>query len=116
MKKELLEIEPEKMFTDVPLLDFIYVIPTRRKYDSGYMCMEVIGENRNGYKKKLATYSDVFDICEIFTNRHQYFTLSMDIPEYGILRFFSHQNQFKVEHYGISTFSISIVEKVGSQK
>ena len=111
MKKELLEVEHEKIFIDVPLLDIIYVIPTRRKHDSGYMCMEVIGENHDGYKKKLATYSDVFDICEIFTNRHQYFTLSMDIPEYGVMRFFSQQNQFKVEHYGISTFGISIVER-----
>lgn len=111
MKKELLEVENEKMFVEIPLLDYIYVIPTRRKHNSGYMCMEIIGANQDGYKKKLAIYSDVFDICEIFTNRHQYFTLSMDIPEYGVMRFFSQQNQFKVEHYGISSFSISIVER-----
>lgn len=111
IKDELLNLEHEKIFTDVPLLDIIYVIPTRRKHESGYMQMEIIGENRDGYRKKLATYSDVFDICEIFTNRHQYYTVSMDIPEYGVLRFFSQQNRFKVEHYGISSFGISIVEK-----
>ena len=110
MKKELLEIEHEKLFKEIPLLDFIYIIPTRHKHDSGYMCMEIIGENKEGYKKKLATYSDVFDINEIFVSRHQYCTLSMDIPEYGVLRIFSHQNRFKVEHYGISSFSISLVE------
>lgn len=111
MKKELLELENATIIEDIPLLDIIYVIPTRRKHDSGYMCMEIIGENREGYKKKLATYSDVFDVGEIFTNRHQYFTLSMDIPEYGILRFFSQFNRFKVKHHGISTFSIDLIER-----
>ena len=111
LKDELLKVEHEKIFTDIPLLDIIYVIPTRRKHDSDFMQMEVIGENYDGYKKKLATYSDVFDVCEIFTNRHQYFTLSMDIPEYGVIRFFSQQNRFRVDHYAISSFCISIVER-----
>ena len=115
-KKDLLEVEKENMFQPIPLLDIIYVIPTRRKHESGFKQMEIIGEaiNNEGettYIKKLATFSDVFDICEIFTSRHQYFTLSMDIPECGVMRFFSQQNQFRVDHYGISSFCISIVER-----
>lgn len=110
MKKELLEIEHEKFLADIPLLDCIYVIPTRRKHESGYKCMEVIGWNRDGYIKKLATYSDVFQIGEIFSNRHDYFHISMDIPECGVLRFFSHSFKFEVIHYGISTFQIALVK------
>lgn len=110
LKDELLNTELEQWHIDIPLLDYIYVIPTKRKHDSGYMQMEIVGENVKGYKKKLATYSDIFDIGEIFTNRHQYNTLSIDIPEYGILRIFSHQNKFKVKHYEISCFEIDIIE------
>ena len=111
MKNELLKVEGEKFGKDIPLLDNIYVILTRRKHESGYMCMEIIGTNDDGYKKKLATYCDVFDINRIFSSRQQYYTLSMDIPEYGVMRFFSMQYKFKVKYYGISTFSIDVIER-----
>jgi hypothetical protein len=111
MKKELLEVEHERCFVDVPLLDEIFIIPTRRKHDSGYRCMEIIGTNKEGYKKKLATYSDVFDVSQIFASRHNYYHLSMDIPECGVLRFFSGNFQFKVIYYGISTFQIDLVQR-----
>ena len=110
MKKELLEVEKEKMFVDIPLLDEIYVIPTTRKHDSGYRCMEIIGANNQGYKKKLAVYSDIFEIGEIFSNRHDYYHVSMDIPQCGVLRFFSSNFKFKVIHYGMSTFLIDLVK------
>lgn len=110
MKKELLGTEYEEPFVDIPLLDEIYVIPTTRKHDSGYRCMEIIGANRNGYKKKLAVYSDVFEIGEIFSNRHDYTHISMDIPQCGVLRFFSHNFKFKVIYYGISTFLVDLVK------
>lgn len=111
MKKELLEVEHEEIFVDIPLLDEIYIIPTRRKHDSGYRCMEVIGVNKDGYKKKLATYSDVFDIAQVFSTRHNFFHLSMDIPECGVIRFFNCNFQFKVIHYGISTFSVDLIQR-----
>ena len=111
LKKELLSVECEKMCQDIPLLDYIYIIPTRRKHDSGYMCMEIIGENKEGYKKKLATYCDVFDLGQIFTSRHQYFHYTIDVPEYGVLRLFSHQNRFRVEIYGLSSFVFDLIEK-----
>lgn len=111
MKKELLTLENEKLFVDIPLLDCIYIITTRRKHDSGYMCMEIIGENEEGYKKKLATFSDVVDLDKIFAKKTSMF-LSIDSPEYNVIRLFSHIGRFKVIHYGISTFSIDLVEKV----
>lgn len=113
LKEELLKSEYHSLIAgEIPLLDYIYVIPTRRKHDSGYMCMEIIGESLDtGFKKKLAVYSDVFDICEIITNRHQYYTISMDIPEYGVMRFFSQQNKFEVTCYGVSSFGFNIIER-----
>lgn len=107
-KKELLGLESEKFGNEIPLLDEIYVIPTRRKHDSGYMCMEIIGVNRNDYKKKLST-SDVIDLDDIFVENR--WSLSMDIPECGVIRLFSHRGQFKINTYGISTFSFEIVER-----
>ena len=108
-KKDLLCLEREKFGNEIPLLDEIYVIPTRRKHDSGYMCMEIIGTNRNDYKKKLATFSDVIDLDNIFVDTR--WSLSMDIPECGVIRLFSHRGQFKINAYGISTFSFEIVER-----
>lgn len=106
MKKELLELEQANIFEDVPLLDFIYVIPTRSKHDSGYMCMEIIGENKKGYKKKLASYSDVIDLDKIFCRNDC--LLSMDCPEYNVIRLFSHVGKFKVIHHGLSSFVIEL--------
>lgn len=111
MKKELLELEQANIFEDVPLLDFIYVITTRSKHDSDYMCMEIIGENKEGYKKKLATYSDVIDLDKIFVKKD--WVLSIDCPEYNVIRLFSHIGKFKVIHHGISSF---VIELVGEDK
>ena len=109
MKKELLEIEEEIFGKEIPLLDYIYIIQTRRKHDSGYMCMEIIGENKEGYKKKLATYSDVIDLENVISNKE--FVLSIDIPEYGVMRLFSHIGRFKIIYYGISSFDFEIIER-----
>lgn len=109
MKEELLKCEQEKIFAEIPLLDYIYIIPTRRNHSSGYKCMEIIGENENGYKKKLATFSDVIDLEDVINCPSS--VLSMDIPEYGVLRFFSHIGKFKIWYYGVSTFSFEIIRK-----
>lgn len=110
MKKELLEVEKEKMFVDIPLLDFIYIISTRRKHDSGYMCMEIIGENKEGYKKKLGTFTDVIDL-EKYIGTRDYWLISIDIPEYNVIRLFSHHGKFKIITYGTSTFSFEVIEE-----
>ena len=110
LKDELLNVECEQFGKKIPLLDYIYIIPTRRKHDSGYMCMEIIGANENGYKKKLATYSDVIDLQKVLVSNNRFYNLSIDIPEYGVIRLFNHTNKFKVGFYGISSFTFDIVE------
>ena len=109
MKEELLNTKEEKFGNEIPLLDFIYIIPTRRNHDGGYKQMEIIGKNTDGYIKKLSTYSDVIDLDGII-GKVDNWLLSIDMPEYGVLRFFSHRGKFRVIHYGISTFSFEIVE------
>lgn len=111
LKKELLNVEIEQFGREIPLLDNIYIIPTRRKHDSGYMCMEIIGVNNNGYKKKLATYSDVIDLQRVLVSKNGFYYLSMDIPEYGVIRLFTIIGKFKIDFYGISSFTFDIVEK-----
>lgn len=109
-KKELLDLEMEKWGNEIPLLDDIYLIPTRRKHDSGYYCMEVVGATQDGkYKKKLATYSDVFDIGDCFQQSKE---VSIDIPEYGVIRFFSTSAscKLKVIYWGMSDFQMVAVK------
>ena len=73
------------------------------------MCMEIIGVNKKmGYEKKLAT-SDVIDLDKIITKKYNWF-ISIDMPEYNVIRVFSHIGRFKVINYGISTFSFELVD------
>lgn len=108
-KKELLELEMEEWENEIPLLDYVYLIPTRRKHDSGYYCMEVIGATEDGkYEKKLSTYSDVVDIGDYFQQSKE---VSIDIPEYGVIRFYSTVGyKFKVIWWGVSTFKMAAVK------
>ena len=112
MKNELLQVENQSFLNrEIPLLDYFYIIPTKRKHSSGYKIMEIIGVNEKlEYKKKLATFSDVVDIAEIFSDRHDYFTVSIDSPDYGVLRVFSINFKFKVQHFGISSFVVDLVK------
>ena len=109
MKNEFLELECAKVDEKIPLLDYIYVIQTRRKHDSGYYCMEIIGANNEGYKRKLSTFSDVIDLDEIFGSST--WCLSIDIPEYNVMRLFSHRCKFKINSHGISTFSFDLIRR-----
>ena len=117
MKKELLELKQETIFNNIPLLDYIFIITTRSKHDSGYMCMEIIGENDEGYKTKLASFSDVIEITNLFKINKFYSSISIDCPEYNVIRIFSIMNcKFKVIHYGISNFVIEVIETTKENK
>lgn len=116
LKKELLEIKPSKFDEEIPLLDNIYIIPTRKKHDSGFMCMEIIGTigifGEETYKKTLAYCSDVVQICKLFEDgKGLEMPLSMDCPEFGVIRIFSMECQFKVIHKHISDFVFELVRK-----
>lgn len=111
MKEDLLKAKIEEFGHDVPLLDCIYIIQTRRKHDSGYMCMEIIGTNEKGYQKKLATNSDIIDLSKIFVDKKRLgWLISIDVPEYNVMRIFSNSGKFKVNYHGMSSFNFDLVQ------
>lgn len=116
MKKELLKVEASDYKEEIPLLDNIYIIPTRKKHDSGFMCMQIVGTigqlGNETYKKTLAYYSDVVQIWKLFKMQDELqMPLSIDIPEYGVIRLFSHECKFKVLYCHLSDFVIDMVRK-----
>ena len=110
VKKELETLELAPIGENVPLLDCIYIVPTRRKHDSGYLMFTIVGENFNKkWKKILGTCSDVIEVERVIQKSYSH-AFSIDMEEYPILRIFSH-NQFEVRWFGISTFSFDVVER-----
>lgn len=105
-KEELLNLEHEN--GDVPLLDFIYIIPTRKKHDSGYYIFIIVGENKQGYKKIIDDYCDVIDIDHII-NDHR--CVCMDMEDYPIIRLFTGYDQFKFRvKFNLSSFIFEAVD------
>lgn len=104
-KEELLNLDV--YYGDIPLLDFIYIIPTRKKHDSGYCIFNIVGENKEGFKKIIDTYCDVIDIDRII-NDHR--CVCMDMKEYPIIRLFTGYNQFKFKiKFNLSSFVFEVV-------
>lgn len=109
MKKELLNLEKVDWYEEVPLLDFIYIISSRKKHDSHYNLIYIIGENKEkGFKKILTTISDVIDFKTVGLD---YDDFSLDFPEYGVARLFTHKNSlmFKVPYTYCSSFRLELV-------
>ena len=113
--KELLKEAKELNYSDnIPLFDWIYFVPQRRKHDSGYNIMEIYGVIFNSKTLeekiyKLSSISDVIDFEKIIITEKRRI-LSIDIPEYNIIRMFPRNNKkFKVEFLNISSFNIEIV-------
>ena len=44
-KKELLSLPLASYNEEIPQLDYLYLIPTMKKHDSGYRIIVVVGEN-----------------------------------------------------------------------
>ncbi len=113
LKKELLKLPIAKIDETIPLLDFIYIIPTKELHDSGYRIMKIIGETKdNSFRKQIATFSDVLHIGNFINQNSE--LINMDIePINGIIRFFTfHGYKIKVDTHGVSDFSFhSIKEK-----
>lgn len=112
--KEKLLNAPYLSEEDNMLFDYLYIIQDRKKHESGYNMMHIVGCNVNGETMKyykLSDISDVIDIDEINFNSQT--KISFDIPEYNVLRLFLHttDRKFKVSYLHCSTFKIDLVEK-----
>lgn len=112
--KELLKEAKKLNYPDnIPLFDWIYFVPQRRKHDSGYNMMEIYGvvsdaETLEEKIYKLSSISDVIDFSKSIENKKRF--LSIDIPEYNIIRVFPRENKkLKIDYLNISSFYIEIV-------
>ena len=119
-RKELLNLPTANFRDDIPLLDELYFIPTMRKHDSGYRCIEIIGirherdsdsrlTGKYEYAKKIATYSDV-----IHWNRMKKLNSSawnIDVPsDCNCMRLFTWGNKPNIKIlYNMSDFEFEIV-------
>ena len=112
-KKDLLNLDTE--YNDIPLLDNIYIIPTRKKHDSGYCIFTIVGENdKLGYKKIIDTYCDVIDIDRIINDTR---CVCMDMKEYPIIRLFTGYTRFKFRvKFNLSNFVFEVVDTNGIYK
>jgi hypothetical protein len=63
---------PERKWDAVTVYDFIYIVPTKRKHDSGWTLQAIIGAVRQtgDLVGEIAAYCD--DVCWSFPLRHPY--------------------------------------------
>ena len=126
-RKELLSLPvANKYEEEIPLLDELYFIPTMRKHDSGYRCIEVIGvryerdyslksysklTGKNEYAKKIATYSDV--IHWNLMHKYNQKAWNIDVPsDCNCMRLFTHSNKPSIKILiNLSSFEFDIVEE-----
>lgn len=118
-KKELLEeFKKAEICKSEGIFDYIYVLPTRRKHDSGYYQMEIYGEiidkeTEENKFYKLASFSDVIDISYILGNYSRFERpISIDFPCQGIIRFFPrYSDKIIVPYTFTSSFEIKVKDK-----
>lgn len=121
-RKELLNLPKEAHIEldNIPLLDFLYIIPTMRKHESGYRCMEIVGVRlkRNSdkiiegyeYAKRIATFSDVWSWNTMHRLNNQ--SWRIDIPsDCNCMRIFTNSNKPKIKVlWNLSDFEFEIVD------
>lgn len=91
--------------------DYLYIIPTRRKHDSGYKIMEIYGEVNNKLYC-LSKCSDVVDFEKANFNYGDFsWFASFDMPEYNVIRIFARDNRkFRCIYKHLSSFQILILK------
>ena len=109
--KELLNkcIKVGSMEDKVPLLDDLYIIPTRKKHDSGYKIMYVVGGVRKPeHYFLLDVGSDVVNFGYFKTTMEN---INLDIKDNGIIHFWSNKEKFK-SGFRVSSCTFELVKEV----
>ena len=111
MKYDIIEMisNAERLKDDEnSIFDELYVIQNIEKHDSGFHFIEIYGKRNNEDKMYILTKSsDVihFEKC----NEYSWFC-SMDIPYFGIMRFFPRRHyRFLIPFTNISDFTVEFV-------
>ena len=96
---------------DINMFDYLYIMPTRRKHDSGYLMYEIYGSKIDNNKIEhfyiLSKCSDVIDFNKCICD-YEWFC-SIDMPEYNVYRIFTRGNhKFLIPYFHCSSFNIEI--------
>ena len=108
-REELLNL-PQKEFNKIEVYDWIIVVPTRRKHDSGWRLMALVGGKKVGkhYEPvELIGYCD--DINWRFPKNMNHNILRSDMTLSNCIRFWSNNHSFKVGTC-LSSTDIEIIE------
>ena len=116
-KDELNKLEKIAFTEEIPLLDELYVVVSKKKHDSGYKMYKIYGvayDNNNEitYAKCLSEISDVIHIIPTFVNGcGSYYLplLSIDSIETNMFRIFVRNSKIKVKD-NFSDFDFEIVK------
>lgn len=63
--KEFKELPSRQWGDDIGYFDCLVILPTRRKHDSGYRCMDFVAVKENKPICRLSGCSDVVNLCGI---------------------------------------------------
>ena len=108
-RDELLKL-PEKEITKVETYEWIIVVPTRRKHDSGWRLMALVGGKKVGkYYKPVEVIGHCDDINWKFPENMNHNILRSDMTLSNCLRFWSDYHKFRVGTCTSST-TIEIIE------
>lgn len=110
-RDRLNSLEVETSISNIPLLDYLTVVITRKKHESGFRMLEVYGINHDQkYEKKLTGCCDVVEFDVKSTSSSYYQKIRVESGESGIIGYFSPGFQFKVVNLG-SDFMVALVER-----
>lgn len=103
-RKELLSL-PCRQWDVVSFYDNIYIVPTRKKHESGYRLMAVVGMDNSGQGKICAFCDDIN--CEVEVSPPRCMRIDME-PESNCCRFWGNDILFVV---GVACSSTTIYVK-----
>jgi len=100
--KELLKL-PIRDWTKITVYPSIAVVNSRKKHDSGWALMAIIGLNKEQEPIEIAAYCDdiSWDLNGLSLQNDMYY------PS-GVIRFWSRESQFEVGH-GLSSTEIRLI-------
>ena len=73
-RKDILNIPYPEKVSDIGVFDSLIIVPTRKKHDSGYMCMDFITVKGHETQYRLSGWSDVLHLDGIGGYGSFYFT------------------------------------------
>ena len=112
LKREDLLNLPEKPFTEVKTYDCLLIVPTRRKHDSGWRLMAIVGCSYKTGPIEIAAFCD--DIQLVLPQKvgvnYAYNIIHYDMILANCIRYWSNGYQFQIG-CGCSTTDVKLVKR-----